>query len=163
MSTWQQKMAGPVKHLEDQLRGIRPGAMSVGFLETFRVPHQGSTVALAKVAAILPGKQTINIRPFDQALVPAIERTLLESKLSAYRPNPTMVAVSIPPLSGEQREEMAKHVRKLGEEAKIAIRSIRQQSRNAAEPWHAKNIQKETDAAIAAIEKAIKAKLVELA
>jgi ribosome recycling factor len=57
---------------------------------------------------------------------------------------------------------MAKHVRKLGEEAKIAVRTIRQQSRDAAEAWHAKNIQKETDLAITAIEKAIKAKLVEL-
>jgi len=163
MSTWQQKMAGPVKHLQDQLRGIRSGALSIGFLETFRVSHQGSTVSLAKVAVIVPGKQTFNIRPFDQALVPAIEKALVDSKLSAYRLNPTMVAVSIPPLSGEQREEMAKHVKKLGEEAKVAVRTIRQQSRNAAEPWHAKNIQKETDAAIAAIETAIKVKLAELA
>jgi ribosome recycling factor len=162
MSTWRQQMAGPVKHLEEQLRGIRPGAMSVGFLETFRVSYQGSTVALPKVAAILPGKQTINIRPFDQSLVPAIERTLLDSKLSAFRLNPSTVAVSVPPPSGEQREEMARHVRKLGEEAKIAVRTIRQQARNAAEVWHAKNIQKETDAAIAAIEKAVKSKLAEL-
>lgn len=162
MSTWRQKMAGPVRHLEDQLRGIRPGALSIGFVESFRVPYQGSTVALAKVAAILQGKQTINIRPFDQSLVPAVERTLLDAKLSAYRLNPATVAVSIPPPSGEQREEIAKQVRKLGEEAKIAVRTIRQQSRNSAEPWHAKNIQKETDAAITAIEKAIKAKLAEL-
>ena len=163
MSTWQQQMAKPVKHLVEQLRWIRAGALSIGFLESFRVPHQGSTVPLAKVAVISPGKQTFHVRPFDPALVPAIEKTLVDSKLSAYRLNPTTVAVSIPPLSGEQKESIAKHVRKLGEEAKIAVRAIRQRSRNAAEPWHAKNIQKETDAAIAAIESAIKAKLAELA
>ena len=162
MATWQQKMAGPVKHLEDQLRGIRSGNLSIGFLETFRVNQHGSTLPLAKVAAIVPGKGAFHIRPFDPTLVPSIEKTLVESKLSAYRLNPTTVAVSIPPLSGEQRESMIRHVKKLGEEAKVAVRTIRQQSRNAAEPWHAKNIQKETDAAIAAIETAVKAKLAEL-
>jgi ribosome recycling factor len=162
MSTWKQRMAGPVKHLEEQLRGIRPGALSIGFLETFRIPCRGSTVALGKAAAIAPGRGVFTIRPFDPSLAPAVERALLDAKLSAYRLNPAMLAVSIPPLSGEQREAMAKHVRKLGEEAKIAVRAIRQQSRNTAEPWHAKNIQKETDAAVAAIEQAVKAKLDEL-
>jgi ribosome recycling factor len=155
-------MARPVRHLEEQLRGIRAGAISIGFLETFRISHQGSTVELRKLASIVPAKQTFTVRPFDPSLVATIEKTLIDSKLAAYRLNPTTVAVSIPPLSGEQREQIARHVRKLGEEAKIAVRTIRQQSRNAAEPWHAKNIQKETDAAIQSIENVVKAKLAEL-
>jgi len=157
-----EQMAKPVKHLEEQLRGIRAGALSIGFLESFRVPHQGSTVPLAKVAVISPGKQTFHVRPFDPALVPAIEKTLVDSKLSAYRLNPTTVAVSIPPLSGEQKESIAKHVRKLGEEAKIAVRAIRQRSRNAAEEKNDKRIQKETDAAVAMIEGLVARKVADL-
>lgn len=163
MSTWKEKMNVPVRRLEEQLRGIRPGALSIGFLETFRVPHEGSTIALAKLAAILSGKQSITVRPFDPALVSVVEKTLRDAKLSAYRLNPSTIAVSIPPPSGEQREEVGRRIRKLGEEAKIAVRMIRQQSRNTSEPWHSKNIQKETDAAVAAIEAAVKAKLSELA
>jgi hypothetical protein len=49
-----------------------------------------------------------------------------EARLNAYALNPRAVAVSVPPASGEQRAEMARHVTKLGEEAKVAVRTVRQ-------------------------------------
>ena len=71
----------------------------------------------------------------------------------------------MPPISVEQRREIAKHVKKLGEEAKVAIRTIRQQTRKQIESsgrGSLKRAQEATDEAIAEIERLVKAKLEEL-
>ncbi len=69
-------------------------------------------------------------------------------------------------MSGEQRQEIARHVKKLGEEAKVAIRAIRQQTRKQIEAsgrGSFKRAQEATDEAVAEIERLVKAKLQELA
>jgi hypothetical protein len=71
----------------------------------------------------------ILITPFDKAVVPAIVRVLNEARLNAYSLNPSTVSVSVPPLSLEQRAEITRHIQKLGEDAKVAIRAIRQEAR----------------------------------
>ena len=79
--------------------------------------------------------------------------------------NPTMVAVSVPPMSGEQREEIARHVKRLGEEAKVAIRSIRQQARKQIEAsgrGSLKRAQEATDEAVDEVDRLVKRKLEEL-
>ena len=68
-------------------------------------------------------------------------------------------------MSVEQRQEIGRHVKKLGEEAKVAIRSIRQQARKQIEAsgrGSQRRVQEETDAAIEEIEKLVKAKAAEL-
>ena len=82
-----------------------------------------------RLGAVKSQGDRILITPFDRANVPAIVKALNESRLSAYALNPTTVSVSVPPMSVEQRQEIARHVKKLGEEAKVAIRAIRQQAR----------------------------------
>jgi ribosome recycling factor len=70
----------------------------------------------------------ILVTPFDKGNVPAIVWALNEARLNASALNPSTVSVSVPPISGEQRAEIAGHVRKLGEDAKVAIRAIRQEA-----------------------------------
>src|SRR6516225_2619934 len=95
--------------------GFRKGTISIGF--------SGWTVR-----GVLPpsdlGQQgdRILITPFDKAVVPAIVRALNEARLNAYALNPSTVSVSVPPPSGEQQGEIARHVEELGEGAKIAVR-----------------------------------------
>jgi ribosome recycling factor len=87
-------------------------------------------------------------------------------QLSVYALNPTTLCVSIPPISMEQRRKTAQHVKKLGEEAKIAIRSIRQQARKqiaTSGRGSQRAIQELTDTAIAEIDRLVKAKRAELA
>ena len=79
--------------------------------------------------------------------------------------NPRTVCVAIPPISGEQRAELARHVKKLGEEAKIAIRAIRQEARKeiaARGRGSERAVQEATDAAVAEVERLVKAKTEEL-
>jgi ribosome recycling factor len=159
-------MEKTVGHLAEQLRGIRPEALSVGFLETFRVAVQGNTLALQRLAVIAREGQQIVVTPFDPATVGAIVKALTDARLNAYALNPRAVAVSVPPMSGEQRTVMVRHVKKLGDEAKIAVRAVRQDARKqiaARGRGSQRAVQEATDAAVAEIERLIAAKHAELA
>ena len=72
----------------------------------------------------------IVLMPFDPANVPAVVRALTEARLNAYALNPKAVAVSVPPVSGEQRAEMVRHIRKLRGE----MTGIRSQPRSDRDP-----------------------------
>ena len=122
MNDGAQRMQKAVRHLAEQLTSIRPGRLSVGFVETFRVAVHGYLVAIGKMAAVSSQGDRLVITPFDPSNVPAIVKALCGSKLNAYALNPRTVAVSVPPISGEQRAEIARHVKRLGEEAKVAVR-----------------------------------------
>ena len=166
MHDWKPKMQKVARHLAEQVRGIRSGTISIGLIQTIRVDCQGRSVPINRLGAVKSQGDRILITPFDRANVPSIVRALTESRLSAYALNPTTVCVSIPPLSVEQREETARHVKKLGEEAKIAIRSIRQQARKQIEAsgrGSQRVVQEATDAAIEEVEQLVKAKVSELA
>lgn len=165
MGDWKPRMRQAVRHLADQLAGIRPGALSAGFIETFRVPLHGNAVAIGRIAVVTPRGDRILVAPFDPAHVPAVVKALTEARMNAYGQDPRTVAVSVPPVSGEQRAELARHVRKLGEEAKVAVRLIRQDARKAIAArgrgsLHA--VQEATDAAVDEIEQLVKAKLRQL-
>ncbi len=150
----------PVAHLGDQLAGIRPGTIGVGFVETFR--YEGAM--LRDVAAVVGDKGRVHVFPHDRSACHSIANALAAGKLNAYVLNPSTVCVPVPPMSGEQKEEMARHVRGLGEAAKVAVRAIRREARDAAGDDKAaeKAIQKDTDEAIARIDSLVRAKIAEL-
>lgn len=161
MNDWRPKMQKTVRHLADQLNGIRPGTLSVGFLETFRISHQGSSRPIRHLAAIASQGDRILITPFDKALVPPVVKALMDGRLNAYAMNPSTVCVTVPPISGEQRTEITRHIKALGEEAKIAVRGIRQSARKqiaVAGRGSERAVQEATDAAIAEIERIVHAK-----
>jgi ribosome recycling factor len=165
MNDWKPRMEKTVRLFAEQLRGIRTGTISIGLIETVRVACQGNLVAINRLGVAKTQGDRILITPFDRANVPAIVKALNESRLSAYALNPTTVSVSVPTMSVEQRQEIGRHVKKLGEEAKVAIRSIRQQARKQIEAsgrGSQRRVQEETDAAIEEIEKLVKAKAAEL-
>jgi ribosome recycling factor len=158
-------MQKTVRHLAEQLAGIRAGALSVGFIETFRVTSGGRSEPIGRLAAVTAQGDRIIITPFDPAVVPGVVKALAEAKLNAYALNPRAVCVGIPPISGEQRAEMARHVKTLGEEAKVAVRAIRQEARKqiaARGRGSERAVQEATDAAVAEIERLIKAKIAAL-
>jgi ribosome recycling factor len=165
MSDWKPRMQKAVRHLAEQLAGIRPGTLSVGFVQTFRVAVHGNSVALGKMAGLTVQGDRIIITPFDPSHVPAIVKALAGAKLNAYALNPRSVAVGVPPVSGEQRAEIARHVKKLGEEAKLAVRAARQDARKqiaARGRGSERAVQEATDAAVDEIERLVKTKTAEL-
>ena len=101
------------------MAGFRAGTISIGF-----------SAWTAK--GVLPrsdlGQQgdRILITPFDKAVVPALVRALNEARLNAYALNPSTVSVSVPPISEEERAEIARHAKTPGEDAR---------NRNARHQW----------------------------
>jgi ribosome recycling factor len=165
MNDWKPKMEKVVRHFADQLRGIRTGTISVGLVQTIRVTAQSKSAPINRLGVVKPQGDRILISPFDRADVPFVVKALVDSRMSAYALDPTTVCVSIPTLSVAQREETGRHVKKLGEEAKIAVRTIRQQARKQIETagrGSQRAVQEATDAAIEEIEHLVKAKIGEL-
>jgi ribosome recycling factor len=155
-----------VEHFAEQIRGIRSGTISIGLVDTVRVALGGDLVPINRLGAVRMQGERILVAPFDAANVPAIVKALSDARLSAYAVNPTTVTVSVPQMSVEQRQEIARHVKKLGEEAKVAVRAIRQQTRKQIESsgrGSLKRVQEATDAAVAEIERLVRAKLEDLA
>ncbi|QEH33905.1 Ribosome-recycling factor [Aquisphaera giovannonii] len=165
MASWEDRIRQPVEHLADQLRGIRPGAIGPGFVETFVVECQGSRSPIGRIAAITTQAGRIIVAPFDRAMVPAIVKSLADARQNAYALDPARVCVTIPPLSGEQRDEVASHVKALGEKARVAVRSVRQDIRKqlaASGKRSDRVVQELTDGAMAEIDRLVDAKLVEI-
>jgi ribosome recycling factor len=165
MGDWKPRMQKAVRHLAEQLAGIRAGTLSVGFVETFRVAVRGNSVAIGRMAGVAAQGDRIVVTPFDPADVPAVVKALTGARLNAYALNPRAVAVSVPPISGEQKAEMARHVKKLGEEAKVAVRAIRQDARKqiaARGRGSERAVQEATDAAVGEIERLVKEKTREI-
>ena len=107
----------------------------------------------------------ILVTPFDKGNVPSVVRALNEARLNAYALNPSTVSLSVPAISGEQRAELVRHVKKLGEEAKVAIRAIRQEARKRIEVsgrGSHRGVQEATDTAVAKIDRLVNAKIEEV-
>lgn len=165
MYDWKPRMQKIARQLAEQLNGIRTGTVERGVIETIRVNCQGKTLPISRLGVIKMQGDRILIMPFERAIVPAIIKSLSDSRMNAYAVNPTTVCVSVPPMSIEQRNDIVRHVKKLGEEAKIAVRGIRQQGRKQIEAsgrGSLRAVQDATDTTIDEIEKLIDAKVADL-
>ncbi|RUL87142.1 ribosome-recycling factor [Tautonia sociabilis] len=165
MSDWKPRMNTAVRLLAEQLAGIRTGTVDAGLVSSVRASVRGNSVPVGRIASVSGRGDRLVVRPFDPADVPAIVRALAEAKLSAYALDPSAIAVSVPPISGEQKREVARHVRKLGEEAKVAVRMIRQDARKqiaARGRGSERAVQEATDAAVAEIDRLVAAKVAEV-
>src|SRR5215471_11880873 len=93
----------------------------------FRVEYYGSPTPLKQLAQInTPEPQQIVIRPFDQSCLKDIEKAIRASDLGMSPNNDgKMIRLTVPPMSGEQRQEMVARIKKSAEEAKVAIRNVR--------------------------------------
>jgi ribosome recycling factor len=81
---------------------------------------------------LVPEPRLITIQPWEKKLMPAIERAILKSDLGL---NPTsdgqLIRIAIPPLTEERRKEMAKQLKRMGEEARVSIRNVRRDANDA--------------------------------
>ena len=120
-------MEKAVTYLRDEVRGIRTGRASPALVDTLRVEYYGSPTPLKQLAAIgTPDAQQILIRPFDPGCIKDIEKAIQASELG-LNPNSDgkVIRLTIPAMSGEQRQKMVARVKKLAEEAKVSVRNVR--------------------------------------
>jgi ribosome recycling factor len=126
----EQKMAKSVDAFKNELHKIRTGRAHPGLLDQVHVDYYGSMVPISQVANVtLLDARTISVQPWEKALGPKIEKAIRESDLGL---NPSsqgeLLRVPMPGLTEERRKELTKIVRHSGEDAKIAVRSVRREA-----------------------------------
>jgi ribosome recycling factor len=123
----EERMEKAVGVYRDELRGLRTGRATPALVEHIRVEYYGSPTPLRQLAQInTPDPQQILIRPFDQNSLKDIEKAIRSSDLGMSPNNDgKMIRLTVPSMSGEQRQKMGTRIKKSGEDAKVACRNIR--------------------------------------
>jgi len=123
----EEKMLKAVENAKHEFSKIRTGRASTALLDPVHVEAYGSSMTLKQVANVsVPDPRTLAIQPWDTSLVGAIEKAILKSDLGITPNNDgKIIRIVLPQLTEERRHDLVKIVRKLAEEGKIAIRSIR--------------------------------------
>ncbi len=124
-----EKMEKSVEVLKKDFAGIRTGRASLSLLDSIVVEYYGTPTPLNQVAALsVPDPRMITIQPWEQKMIPVIERAIMESDLGLTPTNDgKIIRLHIPPLTEERRKQLVKVVRKRAEEARVAVRNIRRE------------------------------------
>ena len=121
------KMKKCIEALAHELSTIRAGRASAAVLDKVMVDYYGSPTPIAQVAAIaVPEARTLTVTPWDPQVLRAAEKAILQSDVGITPVNDgKCLRLTFPPLTEERRRDLAKNVKKFGEEAKVAVRNIR--------------------------------------
>lgn len=171
------KMTKSYNNLLEEFGAIRAGRANPHVLDKIKVDYYGTPTPLQQVGNIsVPEARIIQIQPWEKKMIKEIEKAIMTSELGI---NPTNDGSSIrlvfPELTEERRKQLAKDVKKKGDEAKVAIRNIRRDANEAFKKMNKNNelteddqkdletkVQKMTDKYIADIDKAIEEKTKEI-
>ena len=176
LAVFDEKMGKTMNNLAEEFGGIRAGRANPHVLDKLRVDYYGTPTAIQQVANVsVPEPRMIQIQPWEASMVKEIEKAILTSDLGI---NPTndgkTVRLLFPELTEERRKELAKDVKKKGENAKVAIRNIRRYANDSFKKLAKEDVsedeikqledqaQKMTDKYIADVDRAVEAKTKEI-
>lgn len=131
----QTKFDAAIAHLESELSGIRSGRANPGLVDSIKVNVYGQDMPLKSVATVsTPDAKTIQIQPWDQSNLSAVEKALTEQPNLGLTPNNDgrIIRISIPPMSEETRTQLTKVVREKAEGAQVSLRNARHEALNSA-------------------------------
>ncbi len=177
LKVYEEKMEKSLNNLIDEYAGIRAGRANPHVLDKLRVDYYGTPTPIQSVANVsVPEARMIQIQPWEGSMVKEIEKAIMMSDLGITPTNDgKIIRLVFPDLTEDRRKELAKDIKKKGEDTKVAIRNIRRDAID-----HIKktgkaedisedeikdienDIQKLTDSYVAKIDKAIEAKSKEI-
>ena len=142
LAVFEEKMGKSLANLEEEFAGIRAGRANPHVLDKLRVDYYGTPSPIQSVANVsVPEPRMIQIQPWEASMVKEIEKAIMCSDLGI---NPTkdgkVIRLVFPELTEERRKELAKDIKKKGENAKVAVRNIRRDAID-----HFKKVGKEED------------------
>ena len=142
LAVFEEKMGKSLANLEEEFAGIRAGRANPHVLDKLRVDYYGTPSPIQSVANVsVPEPRMIQIQPWEASTVKEIEKAIMSSDLGI---NPTndgkVIRLVFPELTEERRKELAKDIKKKGENAKVAVRNIRRDAID-----HLKKVGKEED------------------
>ena len=126
------KMSKVIESLESRYTTIRAGRANPNILNGIMVEYYGTPTPIQSLATIsVPEARVLSIKPFDKSSLKNMEKAIFEANLGiAPTNNGEVIMLTIPELTGETRREYVKQAMKMAEEAKIALRNVRQDENN---------------------------------
>lgn len=120
-------MEKALKSLNHNLTKIRTGRANPSILDGLMVDYYGSPTAIKQVGQIsTPEARLLQIQPFDKSAIPAIEKAIMAANLGVTPTNDgNFVRIPFPSLTEDKRKEFVKDVKKMSEEARVALRNAR--------------------------------------
>lgn len=167
------RMERSIESFRKELGKVRTGRASFSLLDGVKVDYYGTPTPLQQVGTLsVPESRLITVTPWDTKMIGPIEKAIQGSGLGL---NPSSdgktVRIPIPPLTEERRRELAKVVRKMAEDARVAVRNVRREAIEKLKDQEKKKeisedgvkrgqerIQKETDAHVKKIDEILKSK-----
>jgi ribosome recycling factor len=127
VDTAKQNMDKRIKALDNDLMKVRTGRASITLLDGVKVDYYGTPTPLNQVATLTtPDARTITIAPYEKKMIQEIEKAIMKADVGVQPTNDgNVVRCPIPALTEERRKDIVKNLKKLGEEAKVAIRNAR--------------------------------------
>lgn len=128
-----QRMTKSVEDLRRELATIRTGRASLSLFENIEVEYYGTQTPINQLASLsIPEPSLVTIQPYDGSLIGAIEKAILASDLGLNPANDgRLIRIPIPPLNEERRQQLARHVHKVLEDHRTAVRNIRRDGNDA--------------------------------
>jgi ribosome recycling factor len=126
------KMTKVIVTLESRYTTIRAGRANPNILHGVMVDYYGTPTPIQSLATIsIPEARVLAIKPFDKSSLKNLEKAIYEANLGlAPTNNGEVIMLTIPELTGETRKEYVKQASQMAEEARIALRNIRQDENN---------------------------------
>lgn len=123
----EEKMEKAVVQLQKEFGSIRSGRANPGILDKVLVEYYGAPTPLRQMSQVsVQDGTTLVITPYDKTIMKEIEKAIIKAEIG-ITPNSDGICIRLPfpPLTEDRRREIAKDVKKLGEDAKVAVRNIR--------------------------------------
>ncbi len=123
----EEKMQKSVGSLKNEFASIRAGRANPAVLDKVLVDYYGTPTPVNQMAAVSVSEaRVLVIQPWDKSLIKKIEKAIQASDIGINPANDgSVIRLSFPQLTEDRRKELVKDIKKYGEEAKVAIRSIR--------------------------------------
>lgn len=127
------RMDKAVEDFRTNLAAARTGRANVHMMDTVRVPYYGSEMPINQVANVhVPEAQLITVQPFDPSIMAEIEKAIRGAGLGLNPQNDgKLIRIPVPPLTEERRKDMVKHLHKILEDHRTAVRNIRRDGNDA--------------------------------
>jgi len=130
LESTKESMQNAISHLEKELVKIRAGKASPSMLSSVMVEYYGNMTPLSQMSNInTPDARTLSVQPWEKQMIPQIETAIMNANLG-FNPmnNGEMVIINVPPLTEERRKQLVKQAKAEAEDAKVSIRSARQEA-----------------------------------
>jgi len=166
-------MEGAIEHMQNQFKTLRTGKVTTQVLDGIKVDYYGAPTPLSQVATVLAtDATTITVSPWEKPLLGDIESAISKANIGVNPNNDgEQIKLFFPPMTVEQRQENVKKLKKMGEDAKVAVRNDRRKANDAVKKLEKdkeiteddskraqENIQKITDKMVAKIDEILKQK-----